>query len=31
MVAPLLAWDYQTKSARVREYREDIKRIFAIG
>ena len=31
MVAPLLAWDDQTKSARVREYREDIERIFAIG
>jgi len=31
MVAPLLAWDDQTKSARVREYRENIERIFAIG
>jgi len=31
IVAPLLAWDDQTKSARVREYREDIERIFAIG
>jgi len=30
IVAPLLNWDDQTKSARVREYREDIDRIFAI-
>jgi glycerol-3-phosphate dehydrogenase len=31
IVAPLLGWDAQTKSARVREFREDIERMFAIG
>ena len=31
IVAPLLGWDDQTKSARVREYTEDIERMFAIG
>ena len=30
IVAPLLGWDDQTKSARVREYRQDIGRMFAI-
>jgi glycerol-3-phosphate dehydrogenase len=31
VVAPLLGWDEQTKSARVREFRQDIERMFAIG
>jgi glycerol-3-phosphate dehydrogenase len=31
IVAPLLEWDDQTKSARVREFRQDIERMFAIG
>ncbi len=31
VVAPLLGWDDQTKSARVREFRQDIERMFAIG
>jgi glycerol-3-phosphate dehydrogenase len=31
IVAPLLGWDDQTKSARVREYRQDVERMFAIG
>jgi len=31
IVAPLLGWDDQTKSARVREFRQDIERMFAIG
>jgi glycerol-3-phosphate dehydrogenase len=31
IVAPLLGWDNQTKSARVREFRQDIERMFAIG
>ena len=31
IVAPLLGWDDQTKSARVREFREDVERMFAIG
>lgn len=31
IVAPLLAWDDQTKSARVREFRQDIERMFTIG
>jgi glycerol-3-phosphate dehydrogenase len=31
IVAPLLGWDEQTKSARVREFRQDIERMFAIG
>src|SRR6266550_1744333 len=30
IVAPLLGWDDQTKSARVREYGKDIGRMFAI-
>jgi glycerol-3-phosphate dehydrogenase len=31
IVAPLLDWDEQTKSARVREFEQDIGRMFAIG
>ena len=31
IVAPLLAWDDQTKSARVREFSQDVGRMFAIG
>jgi len=31
IVAPLLGWNDQTKSARVREFEEDIARMFAIG
>ena len=31
IVAPLLGWDDQTKSARVREFRQDIERMFFIG
>jgi glycerol-3-phosphate dehydrogenase len=31
IVAPLLGWDDQTKSARVREYSRDVERMFAIG
>ena len=31
IVAPLLQWDEQTKTARVREYEQDVGRIFAIG
>lgn len=31
IVAPLLGWDDQTKSARVREFRQDIERMFAIS
>jgi len=31
IVAPLLGWDDQTKSARIREFEEDIARIFAIS
>ena len=31
IVAPLLGWDDQTKSARVREFRQDVERMFAIG
>ncbi|HEY6089301.1 MAG TPA: glycerol-3-phosphate dehydrogenase/oxidase [Gemmatimonadaceae bacterium] len=31
IVAPLLGWDEKTKSARVREYRQDVERMFAIG
>ena len=31
IVAPLLGWDEETKSARVREYERDIERMFAIG
>ena len=31
IVAPLLGWDDQTKLARVREFEEDIGRMFAIG
>jgi glycerol-3-phosphate dehydrogenase len=30
IVAPLLGWDDQTKSARVREYRQDVERMFAV-
>ena len=30
IVAPLLGWDDETKSARVREYEQDIGRMFAI-
>jgi glycerol-3-phosphate dehydrogenase len=31
IAAPLLGWDDDTKSARVREYRQDVERMFAIG
>jgi len=31
IVAPLLEWDDQTKSARVREFTQDVERMFAIG
>jgi glycerol-3-phosphate dehydrogenase len=31
IVAPLLGWDDQTKSARVRDFRQDIERMFAIS
>jgi glycerol-3-phosphate dehydrogenase len=31
IVAPLLGWDDQTKSARVREFRQDVERMFAIS
>jgi glycerol-3-phosphate dehydrogenase len=31
VVASLLGWDDQTKSARVREFRQDVERMFAIG
>jgi glycerol-3-phosphate dehydrogenase len=31
IVAPLLGWDDQTKSARVREFNRDVERMFAIG
>jgi glycerol-3-phosphate dehydrogenase len=31
IVAPLLGWNEDTKSARVREYERDIERMFAIG
>ena len=31
IAAPLLGWDDETKSARVREYRQDVERMFAIG
>ena len=31
VVAPLLGWDDQTKSARVREFGLDVERMFAIG
>jgi len=31
VVAPLLGWDDKTKSARVREYSQDVERMFAIG
>lgn len=30
-VAPLLGWDDQTKNARVREFRQDVERMFAIS
>jgi glycerol-3-phosphate dehydrogenase len=31
IVAPLLAWNDQTKSARIREFEEDVARIFAVS
>jgi glycerol-3-phosphate dehydrogenase len=31
IVAPLLGWDDQTKSARVREFSQDVERMFAIS
>jgi glycerol-3-phosphate dehydrogenase len=31
IVAPLLGWNEETKSARVREYERDIERMFAIS
>jgi glycerol-3-phosphate dehydrogenase len=31
IVAPLLGWNDQTKSARVREFKQDIERMFAIS
>ena len=31
IVAPLLGWNDQTKSARIREFEEDIARVFAIS
>ena len=31
IVAPLLDWSEETKSARVREYERDVERMFAIG
>jgi glycerol-3-phosphate dehydrogenase len=31
IVAPLLGWNDQTKSARVREFTQDVERMFAIG
>jgi glycerol-3-phosphate dehydrogenase len=31
IVAPLLGWDDQTKSARVREFKQDVERMFAIS
>jgi glycerol-3-phosphate dehydrogenase len=31
IVAPLLGWNEETKSARVREYDRDVERMFAIG
>jgi glycerol-3-phosphate dehydrogenase len=31
IVAPLLGWNDQTKSARIRDFEEDIARIFAIS
>ena len=31
IVAPMLGWNDQTKSARVREYTQDVERMFAIG
>lgn len=31
IVAPVLGWDDQTKSARVREFRQDVERMFAIS
>jgi glycerol-3-phosphate dehydrogenase len=31
IIAPLLDWNDQTKSARVREFRQDVERMFAIG
>jgi len=31
IIAPLLGWTDQTKSARVREFEEDVGRMFAIG
>ena len=31
IVAPLLGWNEETKSARVREYERDVERMFAIS
>jgi glycerol-3-phosphate dehydrogenase len=31
IVAPLLGWSTETKSARVQEYKSDVERMFAIG
>jgi glycerol-3-phosphate dehydrogenase len=31
IVAPLLGWNEETTSARVREYERDVERMFAIG
>jgi glycerol-3-phosphate dehydrogenase len=31
IAAPVLGWDDQTKSARVREFKQDVERMFAIG
>ena len=31
IVAPLLGWDEQTKSAHVREFEQDVGRMFAIS
>jgi glycerol-3-phosphate dehydrogenase len=31
IAAPLLGWNEETKSARVREYERDVERMFAIS
>jgi glycerol-3-phosphate dehydrogenase len=31
IVAPLLGWDDQARTARIREFGQDIERMFAIG
>jgi glycerol-3-phosphate dehydrogenase len=31
IVAPLLGWSEETTNARVREYEQDVERMFAIG